>query len=224
MWGRDGRRGGSSSAMDVSGEYWTGAAPGMGGGDVVYDASCKNGLTEESVGSVGRSLLSALSIERLTLTFLSNTLHSRLSKCDTFSGAGTGWSRVSRSRRSLSFSCVHLLNRSAHRVQPFWRARISGVIPCLSARSGFAPCWRRMRTTFSCPFAAAKWSGVAPDEPTIGAEVSLCLSLEYLRGSLRGAAERVEDTETAEKKEDAPGSIDIRTALDEEADYEVVPS
>ena len=40
-----------------------------------------------------------------------------------------------------------------------------------------------MRTTFVWPLAAAKWSGVDPDEPTIGAELSRCLS-EYRRGSL----------------------------------------
>lgn len=40
-----------------------------------------------------------------------------------------------------------------------------------------------MRTTLAWPFAAAKWSGVAPEVPTIGAAESRLRS-EYLRGSL----------------------------------------
>ena len=62
--------------------------------------------------------------------------------------------------------------RSAHSTQPFWRAMSSGVMPCLSGRSGTAPRSRRVRTTERWPLAAAKWSGVEPDVPTMGAAVS----------------------------------------------------
>ena len=132
----------------------------------------------------------ALSMEDLTLSLFSRILlsNSDLEKMltESLSGAGaeTAPLTASRSRRSLSFSCVHLLRISAQRAQPFCRATASGVTPCLSGRSGCAPWRRRVSTTCSCPFAAAKWRGVEPDDPTMGADVVLCLSLEYLRGSL----------------------------------------
>ena len=181
MCGRDGRRGGNSCAEDVSGEESSDADPCMGGDDVAYDASSHIWPEDGGVGSAGLIMLSALSIERFTLSFLSNGRKSHSFR----EGASSSGASVARSRRSRSFSSVHLRSSSAQRVHPFWRASISGVTLCLSGRSGSAPCKRRVRTTCSCPLAAAKWSGVAPELPTIGAEVSLCRSLEYLRGSLR---------------------------------------
>ena len=140
MCGRDGRRGGNSSVIDVLGDDPTDDEPAMGGGDVVYDASGWNCPEDGGVGSVGRSMFIALSIERFTLTFFSNAFPSRLSSRDVVvSSSGAGGFSASRSRRSLSLSSVHLLNRSATRVQPFWRASIAGVVPCLSARLGCAP-------------------------------------------------------------------------------------
>jgi hypothetical protein len=89
-----------------------------------------------------------------------------------------------RSRKSRSLFRIQDLRTSAHSSQPFCRASISGVIPCLSARLAWAPRRRRVVTMLVLPFAAAKWRGVLPLVPTIGAEVSRFLSFEYRRGSL----------------------------------------
>jgi hypothetical protein len=82
----------------------------------------------------------------------------------------------SRSLKSRSLFANHSFNTSAVTSFPFSRASISGVTPCLSALYAWAPCRRRVLTTFEWPLAAAKWSAVEPDEPTIGAEASRCLS------------------------------------------------
>ena len=163
----------------------------MAGGDVVYTASCGSMPADGGdVGSGALSMLSALSIEDFILSFCCRILHSMSCRVYTLTVSNsaactdTDPLTASRSRRSLSFSCVHLLRSSAQLVQPFCRATVSGLTPCLSGRSGCAPWRRRVRTTCSWPFAAAKWRGVEPEVPTMGAEVSLCLSLEYFRGSL----------------------------------------
>jgi hypothetical protein len=62
----------------------------------------------------------------------------------------------------------------------FSLASISEVTLYLSAQSVWAvwaPCKIRVRTTLTWPCAAAKWSGVGPNEPTIRAKVSRCLSV-----------------------------------------------
>ena len=82
----------------------------------------------------------------------------------------------SRSCGSRSLFANHPFNTSAVPSFPFSHASISGVTPCLSALSAWALCRRRVLTTFEWPLAAAKWSAVEPDEPTIGAEASRCLS------------------------------------------------
>ncbi len=164
----------------------------MAGGDVMYTASCES--IPADGGDIGRgvlSMLSALSIEDFILSLCWRILHSMMSCLEYMLALSKSVAcmdtvplTASRSRRSLSFSWVHLLRSSEQLVQPFCRATVSGVTPCLSGRSGWAPWRRRVRTTCSCPFAAAKWRGVEPDVPIMGAEVSLCLSLEYFRGSL----------------------------------------
>jgi hypothetical protein len=67
-------------------------------------------------------------------------------------------------------------------------ASMSGVTPCLSARSARAPRRSSRRTMCVWPLAAAKWSGVAPVLPTMGAgvedEEDRVLSFEYRCGSL----------------------------------------
>lgn len=55
------------------------------------------------------------------------------------------------------------------------------MTPCLSARSACAPWRSRSQIASLFPFAAAKWRGVEPVVPMMGAEESL---LEYRFGSL----------------------------------------
>ena len=176
MCGSEGRRGGNSCAVDVAGD------------DSLEPPSAPNSERrwpdDGGVGSEGRSMLMALSIERFTLTFFSKTRLSRFSSRDAGSGSGEGNSNASRSRRSFSRPLDHFLSTSPQLVHPFCRARASAVTPCLSGRSGCAPSPSSIRTMCSCPFAAAKCSGVAPDAPTIAVDASLFLSLKYLRGSL----------------------------------------
>lgn len=83
-----------------------------------------------------------------------------------------------RSRKSRSLLIIHVFRISAHSSHPFCRASISGVIPCLSGRLAWAPRSKRVWTMLVWPLAAAKWSGVLPLVPTIGAVVSLFLSFE----------------------------------------------
>lgn len=71
-----------------------------------------------------------------------------------------------RSLKSLSLFSNHSFNTSAVSSFSFPLVSISGVTPCESS----------VRTTFPCPFAAAKCSGADPEEPTIGTDVSRCLS------------------------------------------------
>ena len=104
MCGSDGRLGGNSCAVEVAGEE----------PDEPDSAASSEG-PEDGRGDIdGLSMLSALSMECFTLSFFSNTLHSKLSRRDAGSGSRWGNLSTSRSRRSLSFSWDHRLKSSAH--------------------------------------------------------------------------------------------------------------
>ena len=75
-----------------------------------------------------------------------------------------GSSDCCRGGKSPDLPPLQAASTSAHSTQPFPRASISGVTPCLSGRSGTAPCASNSLMTPRWPLAAAKCRGV---EPTI---------------------------------------------------------
>lgn len=99
MCAGDGRPGETSWVEDVPGDESTDADPCMGGVEVGYDASSHIWPEDGGVTSDGLMMLSALSIEPFTLSFLLNgrNLHSFRERA---SNSGTS---VARLRRSRSF-------------------------------------------------------------------------------------------------------------------------
>lgn len=187
------------------------------------------GLHECSCDREGFNIFKAWSMDRFTLSLLllqmrqSGPLQACLMSVTKFPSPLCDGMSSSFSRRSRSLLRVQLCRMSAHAIHPFCLASISGVVPCLSARLGCAPCISNVSTTGACPFAHAKCRGVDPEVPTIGA--SLLLSLENLRGSLRNEdGRRTQQERQIKARTHSPGRIHIRTLLYQQSNDVLVAS